>query len=124
MDPRVRIVTGLMRENLDRPWPTEKLAGIVGLSATHLRRLFRSETGVNLSQYGRQLRMTEACRLLQTTFLSVKQVAAKAGAGDVSHFVRSFEKTYGMSPTQYRRRVSVTQDFRPESARMAELANE
>lgn len=116
MDRRVRIVTGLMQENLDRPWPTEKLASVVGLSPTHLRRLFRSETGVNLSQYGRQLRMTEACRLLQTTFLSVKQVAAKAGAGDVSHFVRSFEKTYGMSPTQYRRHAAVAHESRTQVA--------
>lgn len=106
MDQRVRIVTGLIEENLDRPWPAERLAHRVGLSPTHLRRIFRQETGVSLSQYGKQLRMTEARRLLQTTLLSVKQVAAKAGAGDVSHFIRSFEKTYGMSPTRYRRHVT------------------
>ena len=106
MDQRVRIVTGLIENNIDRPWPAERLAHTVGLSPTHLRRLFRQETGVSLSQYSKQLRMTEACRLLQTTLLSVKQVAAKAGAGDVSHFIRSFEKTYGMSPTRYRRHVT------------------
>jgi len=108
MDHRVRIVTGLIEENLDHPWPAERLADSVRLSPTHLRRLFRQETGVSLSQYGKQLRMTEACRLLQTTLLSVKQIAAKAGAGDVSHFVRNFEKTYGMSPTRYRRHVTTS----------------
>ena len=106
MDQRVRIVTGLIEQNLDRPWPAEKLANSVGLSPTHLRRLFRQETGISLSQYGKQLRLTEARRLLQTTLLSVKQIAAKAGAGDVSHFIRSFEKTYGMSPARYRRHVT------------------
>lgn len=122
MDQRVRIVASLIEENLDRPWPATRLASVVGLSPTHLRRLFRRETGVSLSQYGRKLRMTEACRLLQETFLSVKQVAARAGAGDVSHFVRSFEKTYGMSPARYRRHVAVSN--RPEGVRMVELANE
>ena len=122
MDQRVRIVTGLIAENLDRPWPADRLAHSVGLSPTHLRRLFRRETGVSVSQYGKQLRMTEACRLLQTTLLSVKQVAARAGAGDVSHFVRSFEKTYGLSPTRYRRHV--TASSRTELVRMVELANE
>jgi len=114
MDQRVRIVTGLIAENLDRPLPAEKLAQTVGISPTHLRRLFRQETGASLSQYSKQLRMTEACRLLQTTLLSVKQVAARAGAGDVSHFVRSFEKTYGLSPTRYRRQIAAS--ARPEAA--------
>jgi len=114
MDQRVRIVTGLIAENLDRPLQAEKLAQTVGISPTHLRRLFRQETGASLSQYSKQLRMTEACRLLQTTLLSVKQVAAKAGAGDVSHFVRSFEKTYGLSPTRYRRQIAAS--VRPEAA--------
>jgi transcriptional regulator GlxA family with amidase domain len=122
MDQRVRIVAGLIQENLDRPWPVEQLAQSVALSPTHLRRLFRRETGISLSQYGKQLRMTEACRLLQTTLLSVKQVAAKAGAGDVSHFVRSFEKTYGLSPMRYRQHV--TASSRADEARMVELANE
>lgn len=122
MDQRVRIVAGLIEENLDRPWPAEQLARSVALSPTHLRRLFRRETGISLSQYSKQLRMTEACRLLQTTLLSVKQIAAKAGAGDVSHFVRSFEKTYGLSPLRYRRQV--TASSRIEGAQMVELANE
>jgi len=122
MDQRVRIVAGLIEENLDRPWPVERLAQSVALSPTHLRRLFRRETGISLSQYGKQLRMTEACRLLQTTLLSVKQVAAKAGAGDVSHFVRSFEKTYGLSSLRYRQHVTASN--RVEAVRMVELANE
>ena len=124
MDHRVRIVADLVQENLDRPWPASRLAYVVGLSATHLCRLFRRETGLSLAQYGKRLRMAEACRLLQTTSLSVKQVAHKAGAGDVSHFVRSFEKAYGLSPARYRRDIAVRQERRPEVTRVVELANE
>jgi AraC-like DNA-binding protein len=46
--------------------------------------------------------MQKAERLLQTTFLSIKEVAFLSGARDVSHFARNFKKQYGLTPTEYR----------------------
>jgi AraC-like DNA-binding protein len=40
--------------------------------------------------------------LLETTFLSVKEVAAKSGFNDLSHFVRDFKKMNGLTPTDHR----------------------
>jgi len=47
--------------------------------------------------------MEKAALLLGTTFLSVKEIADKAGLGDTSHFVRDFKKMFGATPTAYRR---------------------
>ena len=106
MDPRVRKVIDLMHKNLSRKLTVRELAEPLRLSDTHLRRLFRQETGTSLMRFLRQLRMQRAKKLLKTTHLSVKEIAARGGISNVSHFVRNFAKAYGRAPTEHRRRVS------------------
>lgn len=48
--------------------------------------------------------MERARYLLETSFLSVKEIAHSVGLNDESHFVRDFKKTYSVSPTLYRLR--------------------
>lgn len=102
MDPRVHSVITLMRENLHRKLAGNELAEAVSLSETHLRRLFKDETGTSLMRYLRRLRMQQAKELLETTFLSIKEIAARGGINNVSHFVRDFAKVYGRAPAQHR----------------------
>ena len=53
-------------------------------------------------RYLRQLRMERAKNLLESSFLSVKEIAYQVGLNDESHFVRDFKSTYGYSPALYR----------------------
>ena len=46
--------------------------------------------------------MERARHLLETSFLSVKEIAHQVGLNDESHFVRDFKKAYGEPPTRYR----------------------
>ncbi len=101
MDQRVRSVIVFMRTNLVRPISVKEMAASVQLSPSHLRQLFKAETGTSLARYLRELRMQRAKELLETTFLSVKQVAAKVGVASISHFVTDFKKSCGTTPTQY-----------------------
>jgi transcriptional regulator GlxA family with amidase domain len=104
MDQRVRKIVRLMRADLSRKLGVSDMARLVNLSPAHLRYLFKAETGMSPAQYLRALRMQEAGRLLRTTFLSVKEVMHRIGAGDESHFARDFKKSYGATPAQYRAR--------------------
>jgi transcriptional regulator GlxA family with amidase domain len=104
MDQRVQKAIRLMQENLSRKLLPGEIAVAVNLSLAHLRYLFKAETGQSPAQYLRSLRMQEASRLLETTFLSVKEVMHKIGVNDESHFTRDFKKVYGMTPAQYRLR--------------------
>lgn len=90
-----------MQANLSRKLLPAEIAKSVNLSLAHLRYLFKAETGVSPAQYLRALRMQEAGRLLETTFLSVKEVMHRIGVNDESHFTRDFKKVYGMTPAQY-----------------------
>ena len=48
--------------------------------------------------------MERAKDLLESSFLSVKEIAYQVGLNDESHFVRDFKSTYGFSPALYRSR--------------------
>jgi len=102
MDRRVQSVIKLMEAYLDRPLSMNDLARSVNLSTWRLCHIFKTETRRRPLQYLRTLRMQHAKRLLETTFLSVKQIMIEVGVRDESHFVRDFKTIYGLSPTKYR----------------------
>jgi len=54
--------------------------------------------------YLRELRMQRAQHLLASTFLSVKEIAFVSGINDVSTFVRTFKRRYGVTPSEFRGR--------------------
>lgn len=53
-------------------------------------------------QYLKVLRIERAKHLLETSFLSIKEITHIIGLNDESHFVRDFKKIYGVPPTLYR----------------------
>jgi len=74
----------------------------VNLSDSHLAHLFRQEAGVSLQRFLKNVRLERSCELLETTYLSVKEVMAQVGFNDPSHFVREFHKRFGETPREYR----------------------
>ncbi len=71
MDHRVRNVIGFMRANLERQISVSEIAASVQLLPSHLRQLFKTETGTSLARYLKELRLGRAKELLETGFLSV-----------------------------------------------------
>jgi YesN/AraC family two-component response regulator len=49
------------------------------------------------------LRIRYACRLLDTTTLTVREVGYRVGYEDPYYFSRMFRKLMGLSPRQYRK---------------------
>src|SRR5215472_7228461 len=113
MDRRVERVIQLMNEN-SRRFELIQLALSVNLSVSRLSHLFKAHTGLSPAKYFKQLQMRRAKELLETSFLSVKQVKAAVGIDDSSNFVRSFKSVYGLTPTQYR---SGAWDSKPDDTR-------
>jgi transcriptional regulator GlxA family with amidase domain len=101
-DPRVRYVLALMERHRTAPLSILELARAVNLSPAHLRRLFQSELGKSPTRVFRDLRLDHARLLLQTSFLTVKQVMAASGWNDPSHFCRDFKRRHGRTPQSLR----------------------
>jgi transcriptional regulator GlxA family with amidase domain len=83
----------------------DELAAGAHLSRSRFAHLFKQHTGVASGRYLRDMRLEHARTLLETTFLSVKEVMAAVGINDPSHFSRDFQTRFGVSPREWRKRV-------------------
>lgn len=84
------------------PCNVEKLAGLCHLSQTHFRRLFLSIMGSTPLQYVIQIRIRQACILLNTTSEPITSIAQAVGISSISSFNRNFQQVMSVSPQQYR----------------------
>lgn len=101
MDHRVQAAINFMNTNLNRKLSAPEIARAAGISSSRLRHLFKDEIGRPLTSYRKHLQLKRAKELLESTSLSVKEVAAAVGVNSVSHFVKDFEKSFGLSPARY-----------------------
>jgi AraC family transcriptional regulator, arabinose operon regulatory protein len=105
LDPRVRIIIRRIDESVRRGDVVtfDSLATMVNLSRSRLRHLFKAGAGFSLAECLKTARLAYARELIETTFLSVKQVRGTVGFTDSSHFTREFKRLWGRSPSQHRR---------------------
>jgi AraC family transcriptional regulator of adaptative response / DNA-3-methyladenine glycosylase II len=80
------------------------LADRLGVGARHLSRIFARHIGASPSQVARTTRVQRAKRLLDTTDLSVADVALRAGFRSLRRFNAVFSEVYHRPPTEIRRR--------------------
>jgi len=109
IDRRVRVVVEHLHANLCTRTSVADLARSVNMSRWRFCHLFKIEMSQSPSHYMGILRMREAQRMLSETFLSVKEIRAKLGNIDRSHFSREFKKFCGLTPTEFRRRLNASQ---------------
>jgi AraC-like DNA-binding protein len=102
MDKRVEKILEMMRDDVRGELCLAEFAQSVNLSVWRLCHIFKSDVGMPPIKYLRLLRMERAKGLLESSFLSVKEIAFQVGLNDESHFVRDFKATYGHSPAIYR----------------------
>jgi len=80
-----------------------EVAAAVHVSAPHLSRLFRRETGGTLTEHLQGLRVARAQELLAGSTVDVLRVALQAGFPTLEHFYRVFKRHTGLTPKAYRR---------------------
>jgi transcriptional regulator GlxA family with amidase domain len=91
-------------ENYPRPNPVAEMAARSGLTERSFLRRFRAATGQSPLEYIQTLRMEEAKQMLETSDMSLDNVAAEVGYVEPASFRRLFRKLVGLTPSDYRRR--------------------
>ena len=81
-----------------------RLARKLALPSRQISNAINRSTGGNVSQYINQLRVQDACRLLEETEQSVTAVMFESGFQTKSNFNREFRRITGMSPLAWRER--------------------
>lgn len=91
-----------LRKNYQKQISLDELAAQVFLSKDYFSRLFRETTGMPTSAFLQKIRVEEACNLLTSTNIAIKDVAHQCGFHDIKYFYSIFKKLTGMTPRQYR----------------------
>ncbi|MBQ2936552.1 MAG: helix-turn-helix transcriptional regulator [Lachnospiraceae bacterium] len=81
----------------------EELAEHVGLSVSYLSKLFKTETGMALSEYITEIKIEKAKNMLQYSDLKTIDIANYFAFSSQSHFIQVFRKFTGITPYQYRK---------------------
>lgn len=101
--PTVQKVINHINLNLSEPNTLKSLAALCHISPSYLSSLFKQETGSTLIDYINTQRVKRAAQQLTTTDRSISEVAEEMGILDVNYFAKIFKRTFGMTPTRYRR---------------------
>jgi len=102
MHPALAEATRILTEHIAESLDTGKLAARVGVSASHLARLFRQHHGCPPLHYQHRLRLRLSERLLQDPLLSAAEVGRRCGWPDLNYFCRVFRRHAGSPPGTWR----------------------
>lgn len=79
----------------------DDIAKAVGVSRSHLYRVFMANVGQSPIDYLTDYRISEACSLLKSSNLSIAEIAISVGFFDQFYFSRVFKKIKGVPPSKY-----------------------
>jgi len=79
----------------------EDFAESMHMSRGHLYKKLKSMTGLNPSQFVRNVRLEEAAKLLADKHDTVSRIAYQVGFNNLSYFTKSFKEKYGVAPRDY-----------------------
>ncbi len=92
-----------MRKKENLTLSIEDIIKKMNYSHCHIIRLFKKETGTTPSQYFLKIKLNYARSLLETTNMSVMDIASAVGFSSLGHFTEVFKKQYSLPPAKYRK---------------------
>ena len=76
------------------------------MSPNYLRTLFKDYTGETVLEYMTRTRINRSVELLRETNMRVNDISRKVGYENPSHYCAVFRKFMGMTPNQFRDRLT------------------
>lgn len=92
------ILANLSDNSLDVP----QIASELAMSRASLYQKVKKVTGLGVGQYIDELRMKEACRMLNETSMSVTEISEHVGYSSSGYFSTRFKNHMGCTPREYR----------------------
>lgn len=95
-----------INEHLNQPINLYDLAGVVNISEFHFHRIFKALVGESPGEYIQRLRLEKAIFKLQTTKLTLTEIAEQIGYQSPHALSKAFKKRFGTSPSVFRAQPS------------------
>lgn len=77
------------------------IAKYVGVSRSYLYKLFMKSLSISPTEYLSRFRINQACTLIRSSSLTLKEISASVGFSDQLYFSRVFKKYKGVPPSEY-----------------------
>ena len=100
-------VVSMIHERYYDKLTIEELAKVAKLSRSVFIKKFKEICGLPPLEYITKQRIESAEQMLKNTKLSILDIAFKCGFYDTSHFAKNFIKKNGVSPSKYRKNLSI-----------------
>ena len=98
----VATMLNYIENHMADPIDFQKEAEKQHISSSYYRMIFKKITGLSPLEYLSRVRILKALELLQSTYLSVGEVADAVGIHDANYFSRLFKKLVGCPPSYYK----------------------
>lgn len=92
-----------MEADFAEEFPVGRMAELAGMSVRHFTRVFTDTYGIPPSKYLEKIRMNKAKILLQSSAMTITEIAFACGFSDNNYFTRRFKTLFQITPSQYRR---------------------
>lgn len=76
-------------------------------NADYLGKLIKSSTGVSFTDIIQEIKLKEACRLLQNTAMPISEITYTIGYTNLSYFYKLFRKKYNTTPIEFRNNLII-----------------
>lgn len=97
----IQKLAAYLRQNLDKQLSFKDLVDYSQISSTHVKLLFKSETGMSAMEYYRRLKIDQAKHMIREESLSLTEIAERLGYLSIHAFSKQFKTIIGMSPSEY-----------------------
>lgn len=99
-------MVNFLKENIEERNEVADLVQHFDLSRSTVQNLFLSHANCSPKTFINQIRLHRSKELMQSTSLSITEIAEKLGYGSVQYFSRAFRKEFGMSPSTYAKSIN------------------
>ena len=102
---RIEEALAYIKDNYSQDLNMAVVSNHVSMNYSFFSYAFKQYTGKNFVNYLKELRMNEAKRLLAETDMRVIEISQQIGYENEKHFMKTFKKECGVSPTEYRKNM-------------------
>lgn len=99
---RIFCTTNMSKGNLT----LNMVANHVGMNKTSLCKFMQRHFKMTFSQYLNEMRLNKSIQILTKSELSISEVAYDVGYSSVPYFIRVFNRRFGCTPKQYRKKLN------------------
>lgn len=107
-------IAAYMEAHLAERLSLEDVSAHFYMSQNYFCKYFKQNFGTGFTSYLNNLRLEQACVLLEKTDLPIMEVSLQCGFENFSYFIRLFKRLHGITPSAYRKKLAASSSAKPE----------